>query len=364
MAEAAVDRCYHATAVLLPDGRVFNAGGGEYAPVNNVANPAKDTHADAQLFSPPYMFRERPTFSGAPDQIVYGQAFELKVANAEVIAKVTLIRLASVTHSFDQNQRLNTLSFTRGQGALNVTAPANANVCPPGHHMLFMVDANGTPSVGHIVRISARQIAAAVFAESVMVFNEARPGPVEKDAQTMRTATKLPVTVGITPTCLYGLAGCWGGAKGALLRLTGVETVLEEANAYTSTASVFLKDDRLPDLDIWRREFGRIANASYSLRGIELTLSGTIEEIDGLLRLLGNQTRPSVLLSPLDAANKVQWDFATKANWPLEPDEANAYARLNQILRDLKRRDSSITVTGTLLKNESGFFLEVRAFTA
>ena len=44
--------------------------------------------------------------------------------------------------------------------------------------------------------------------------------------------------------------------------------------------------------------------------------------------------------------------------------EANAYARLNQILRDLKRRDSSITVTGTLLKNESGFFLEVRAFTA
>ena len=127
---------------------------------------------------------------------------------------------------------------------------------------------------------------------------------------------------------------------------------------------MFLKDDRLPDLDIWRREFGRIANASYSLRGIELTLSGTIEEIDGLLRLLGNQTRPSVLLSPLDAANKVQWDFATKANWPLEPDEANAYARLNQILRDLKRRDSSITVTGTLLKNESGFFLEVRAFTA
>jgi hypothetical protein len=39
------DRCYHATAVLLPEGRVFSAGGGEYAPENNVANPTKDTHA-------------------------------------------------------------------------------------------------------------------------------------------------------------------------------------------------------------------------------------------------------------------------------------------------------------------------------
>ena len=60
---------------------MFSAGGGEYAPENNVANPAKDTHADAQLFSPPYLFRgPRPTFSGAPDQLFYGQAFELKIA--------------------------------------------------------------------------------------------------------------------------------------------------------------------------------------------------------------------------------------------------------------------------------------------
>jgi hypothetical protein len=363
MAAEAVDRCYHATAVLLPDGRVFSAGGGEYAPENNVANPAKDTHADAQLFSPPYMFRDRPTFSEAPDQLVYGQAFTLKVAKADAVEKVTWIRLASVTHSFDQNQRLNTLAFTRGPGILNVTAPANPNICPPGHYMLFVVDSDGTPSVGHIARITARRIAASVFAPRGAVFNEARPGPVEKDAETMRVAMKPPVTVGITPTCLYGLAGCWGGAKGALLRMTGVETVLEEANAYTSTASVFLKDDRLPDLEIWRREFGRVANASYSLRGIELTLSGAIEEKDGLLRLIGNQTRPTVLLAPLDPGNKVQWDFATKSNWPLQPEEANAYDRLKQLLSDPKRRDTSITVTGTLLNNENGFFLEVRAFT-
>ena len=132
LAEEAVDRCYHATAVLLPDGRVFSAGGGEYAPENNVANPAKDTHIDAQLFSPPYLFRgPRPTFSGAPDELSYAEKFDLKVAQADAIAKVTWIRLASVTHSFDQNQRMNSLAFQKGQGKLTVTAPANADVCPP-----------------------------------------------------------------------------------------------------------------------------------------------------------------------------------------------------------------------------------------
>ena len=195
------------------------------------------------------------------------------------------------------------------------------------------------------------------------VFNAVRPGPVEKDALTIQAAGKPAVTVGITPTCLYGLAGCWGGAKGALRRLTGVGTVLEEANAYSSTATVFLADDRLPDLDVWRREFAQIANASYTLRGIEMTLSGAVEQTNGVLRLVCNTSRPSVTLVPLKASNKVQWNFATKTNWPLEPDEQIAYAKLKQRLSELAPPDP-VTVTGTLLKNENGFYLEVRTFTA
>jgi galactose oxidase len=366
LAEEAVDRCYHATAVLMPDGRVFSAGGGEYAPQNNVANRAKDTHADAQLFSPPYLFNgPRPTFSGAPTEVSYGASFDLQVPQANTITKVTWIRLASVTHSFDQNQRLNTLAFTKGQGMLTVTAPANANLCPPGHYMLFVVNDKGVPSVGHIARIAARQVAAAALARGApaqrVVFNAPRPGPHETDALTMQAATKPVVTVGITPICPYGLAGCWGGAKGALRRLSGVETVLEEANAYMSTASVFLTGDILPDLDIWRREFEHIVNASYSLRGVEMTLSGGIEEADGRLSLLGNDSRPSVLLAPLEPSNKVQWDVATKSNWPLEPDEETAWSRLKQRLNDPVPL-GPVTVTGTLLKNEKGFLLQVRTF--
>jgi galactose oxidase len=62
MADEATDRCYHSTAVLLPDGRVLSAGGGEYAPNNpalppNQSNPSGDSHKDAQLYSPPYLMK-------------------------------------------------------------------------------------------------------------------------------------------------------------------------------------------------------------------------------------------------------------------------------------------------------------------
>jgi hypothetical protein len=76
--------------------------------------------------------------------------------NASTIAKVTWIRLSAVTHSTNMNQRLNYLSFPTpavGATALSVTAPANANLAPPGHYMLFLVDQRGVPSVAKIVQI-------------------------------------------------------------------------------------------------------------------------------------------------------------------------------------------------------------------
>jgi hypothetical protein len=66
---------------------------------------------------------------------------------------VTWIRLTSVTHSFNENQRLNRLSFSTTTGGLTVTTPANANLSPPGHYMLFIVNGTGVPSVAKIVQI-------------------------------------------------------------------------------------------------------------------------------------------------------------------------------------------------------------------
>jgi hypothetical protein len=105
MATEDVDRCCHSIAVLLPDGRVFSGGGGEYAPNTCQSNSPADTHADAQLFSPPYLFKgQRPRISKAPTKVVFRQTFNVETPDANDIGQVTWVRLASMTHCFDQSQ--------------------------------------------------------------------------------------------------------------------------------------------------------------------------------------------------------------------------------------------------------------------
>ena len=112
LAAERVDRCYHAAAVLLPDATVLSAGGGEYFPVENVAeaNPPEDTHADAQIFFPPYLFRgPRPTILAAPAAVDYGEMFTVEADQPDAVAKVTWVRLSSVTHSLNAGQQINVL---------------------------------------------------------------------------------------------------------------------------------------------------------------------------------------------------------------------------------------------------------------
>jgi hypothetical protein len=148
-------RVYHATALLLPDARVLSVGSGQPA-----AYGLSDDRT-GEIFNPPYLFRSdgtlapRPVITSAPTQVGYGQAFSVSTPNASAVRKVTWIRLGSVTHAFNMGQRLNNLSFTAsGTSALTVSAPAAARLAPPGHYMLFLIDANGVPSVAKIIGIS------------------------------------------------------------------------------------------------------------------------------------------------------------------------------------------------------------------
>jgi hypothetical protein len=146
MANASVVRVYHSTASLLPDGRVISTGSGDGGGVQQ--------QNSYEIFSPPYLFKgPRPTYGLSAGPLHYGQAFTITTSNAASIVKVTLIRLASTTHAFDQGQRLNTLSFqAAGDGqSLTVTPPANARLAPPGPYMLFIVSNQGVPSVGQNV---------------------------------------------------------------------------------------------------------------------------------------------------------------------------------------------------------------------
>jgi hypothetical protein len=158
MAAQSFPRLYHSTALLLPDGRVFS--GGTTAQNGILCKTHVPNITELEAYSPPYLFNTdgspatRPNITSAPTDVTYGQVFPVGVAGITTISKVTLIRLPSVTHSFDQSQRLNYLEFRRTGTGLRVTAPANGNVCPPGHYMMFILNSAGVPSVAKIIHVS------------------------------------------------------------------------------------------------------------------------------------------------------------------------------------------------------------------
>jgi len=63
------------------------------------------------------------------------------------------VRMASVTHTLDMDQRYLELPFVAGSNTLTVSAATDANSAPPGEYMLFIVDANGVPSTAAIMRL-------------------------------------------------------------------------------------------------------------------------------------------------------------------------------------------------------------------
>lgn len=141
-------RLYHSTAVLLKDGRVLSMGGGLPAAGGETTN-----YRDAQIYSPAYLFRGyRPTITSAPTNITYNQTFTIQTPEASSIASVTMVRLSSVTHSFNMSQRFNRMTPTIGSGEVTVTAPANSQITP-GPYWLFLLNSSGIPSIGKLVYI-------------------------------------------------------------------------------------------------------------------------------------------------------------------------------------------------------------------
>ena len=366
LAAEQTDRCYHSTAVLLPDGRVLSAGGGEFilneGTPHQVANNPQDTHYDAQLFSPPYLFKgPQPQITSAPDSVQYGATFQIGTAQPEQIATVSLIRLSSVTHSFSPGQRISFLSFqVAGGGTLTATAPPSANVCPPGCYMLFIVDMQGAPSVAKIIQVSA-PVTAQPEATAVGAQTAARQTPQDAFAlrATVRAAARgTRVVAGITGICPYGIAACWGGANEALRSLEGVQYVDPIPDRDASTATVYLEDDRLPALDHWTDQFQRMVHQTYRLRGVEVTLTGLLEARNDVHMLAGAGRRPPVELVPLDPGGKVQWDPATQNPQAAEPRETDAYDVLTRSAGAVGSRP--LTVTGPLHQTPAGYQLQVR----
>ena len=169
-------RMYHSVALLLPDATILVAGGGrpgaygESGRSNNGSSPEllQDkylAHHEMEKFSPPYLFKTdgtmiteeaRPAIIDTSNlrTITYGQSFNVQIGNvaATQIYKAVLVRLPSVTHALNFDQRRVVLvQRLLDQETLTVTAPANANEAPPGPYMLFVIDTNGVPSKAQMI---------------------------------------------------------------------------------------------------------------------------------------------------------------------------------------------------------------------
>ena len=146
------ERFYHATAMLLPDGRVLIAGHDGFLNMP----PDDGSVYDLELYSPPYLFQgRRPVIRRGPEECRYGGVFSVASdTSAFAVGSVCLIRQGSVTHHVNTDQRYVGLAFDAvGPNELRVFAPPNGNVAPPGHYMLFLVDRRGVPSVARWIRV-------------------------------------------------------------------------------------------------------------------------------------------------------------------------------------------------------------------
>lgn len=164
LAAEAVPRNYHSVGLLLPDGTVFSGGGGLCyvgQPGASSANCDKTVdHADGQIFSPPYLFKADGTAATRP-VISTLSATTVKVG-AKLTAsvnmtnsKLVLVRIGSVTHSVNSDQRRIPLtSVTISGSSYTATLPADSGILIPGYYYLFAVSSTGVPSVAKTVRIT------------------------------------------------------------------------------------------------------------------------------------------------------------------------------------------------------------------
>lgn len=150
LADMNVAREYHATPILVPDGRVLIAGG-EGRP--GVPPPSSRVEA----FSPPYLFRgPRPEIRNlSQTSVKRGDSVTFTVAGTAAPTQVILIGTMARTHFMDSgNGRYVDLAFTQSSDQITARIPVESAHAVFGYYLLFAL-VDGIPSVGRVLRITS-----------------------------------------------------------------------------------------------------------------------------------------------------------------------------------------------------------------
>ncbi len=195
---------------------------------------------------------------------------------------------------------------------------------------------------------------------------QVQPSLIEHDEMVIAEQARPHAVVGLMPLCPYGLGPYWGGAYNGLQAVTDINVVRPAPNHSDCLAFVYLQQDILPDIDMWRIEFEGVPNKSFNIRVIETTISGTVTEdkssANEQLTLAGTSTRAQLILAPFQATSQLRWDAKANAPKPITDAEAGAYDRVAATLSS-HPGEVTVQVTGTLQKHgDNKFSLDVREF--
>jgi hypothetical protein len=161
---------YHSLGLLLLDGSVFVCGGEK-----DDSTGSKFPKLSGEVFKPPYFDApfQPPVISSASNGIPFSPltgspfTFDIDVIRHTMtpIDRVVLLRPASLTHHFDNDQRYIELVVSNVSNqvtigletaeTLTVETPVD-RLGPPGYYMLFILATDGSfrrPSHGQFIRL-------------------------------------------------------------------------------------------------------------------------------------------------------------------------------------------------------------------
>ncbi|WP_328501597.1 kelch motif-containing protein [Streptomyces sp. NBC_00457] len=150
-----VGRNYHSEALLLPDGRVATFGSD---PLFDDQQNTKLGHFEQrmEIFTPPALHKngkQRPVLDRGPQTLDSDHRATFTTAHPERITAARLMRPSAVTHTTDVEQRSIALDLTKTGTSVTVDVPKDPTLVPPGWYMLFVTDAQGTPSEAKWIQV-------------------------------------------------------------------------------------------------------------------------------------------------------------------------------------------------------------------
>jgi hypothetical protein len=87
----------------------------------------------------------RPVIKTAPTVLKVGHTFSIELDDGAGIARVTLVKTGSVTHSFNMDQCFLQLSFTRSGNTLTVASLKSKANATLGYYLPFVINKQKVP---------------------------------------------------------------------------------------------------------------------------------------------------------------------------------------------------------------------------